>query len=89
MFELLAFAIAIVALVIARKTQTQILQLRARLDALTAGQPLPATPQAATAAPIAINEAALAPEAEAAPEIAATIAIEPSSPDTTDRKSVV
>lgn len=83
MFELLAFAIAIVALVIARKTQTQILQLRARLDALTAGQPLPATPQAATAAPIAINEAALAPEAEAAPEIAATIAIEPSSPDTT------
>ncbi|UYO45476.1 DUF2339 domain-containing protein [Rhodopseudomonas palustris] len=88
MFELLAFAIAIVALVIARKTQTQIVQLRARLDALTAGQPLPAAPLAATAAPAAIQEAPLAPEAEPVPEMAATVTAEAPAPETTPAPSV-
>ncbi|PZA09870.1 DUF2339 domain-containing protein [Rhodopseudomonas palustris] len=83
MFELLAFAIAIVALVTARKAQTQIRDLRARLDALAAGQPLPIAPQAATAPPAATNEAPLAPDVEPAPELAATIAAEPPTTATT------
>ncbi|MCD0420044.1 DUF2339 domain-containing protein [Rubrivivax sp. JA1024] len=83
MFELLAFAIAIVALVTARKGQTQIRELRARLDALAAGQPLPAAPQAAKVPPAAVNEAPLAPDVEPAPELAATIAAaQPSPPKT-------
>ncbi|MGX7742294.1 DUF2339 domain-containing protein [Rhodopseudomonas parapalustris] len=80
MFELLAFAIAVVALVTARKGQTQIRELRARLDALAAGQPLPAAPQAAKAPPAAVNEAPLAPDVEPVPELAATIAAAQPSP---------
>ncbi|WP_047309529.1 DUF2339 domain-containing protein [Rhodopseudomonas palustris] len=82
MFELLAFALAVVALIIARKTQTQIAELRARFDALTAGQPVPATPPAAKAPPTAINEAPPEPRTEQTPEIAATIAAEPPQSDT-------
>jgi uncharacterized membrane protein len=80
MFELLAFALAVVALIIARKGQTQIAELRARLDALAAGQPLPATPEAGTAPAAAIGEAPLAPDAEPAPELAATAAPAASGP---------
>ncbi|MFZ5740063.1 MAG: DUF2339 domain-containing protein, partial [Pseudomonadota bacterium] len=80
MFELLAFALAVVALIIARKGQTQIAELRARLDALAAGQPLPATPEAGTAPAAAIGEAPLAPDAELAPELAATAAPAASGP---------
>ncbi|RED37438.1 putative membrane protein [Rhodopseudomonas thermotolerans] len=88
MFELLAFALAVVALIIARKGQTQIAELRARLDALAVGPPLPASPEAATAPPTASKEAPLAPAAEPVPEIAATVTAEAPAAETTAAAAV-
>jgi len=78
MLELLSLLVAIVALVIARKSLSRFHELRVRLEALEAGQPLTAgstRPMAATAPRTSVaSDEPIAPESPAAPANVAPIA---------------